>query len=147
MPDSRAPSGRPAPLTDLVLALLRDLPGLLTDRIDLFSLELHRAGLVLRQTILLGVLVAIFAATAWLVLWSGLVALLVEAGLHWSLALGVAWLANVSAGVVAGRRVVRLLPLLKLPATRRHLTPRMNTPSRSEPHDLVPPAAGSPVAR
>ena len=138
----RPPSGRPAPLIDLLFDLLRDLPGLLTDRIDLLALELQRAGLVLRQIVVLGAAVAIFAATAWLALWAGLVALLVEAGLHWGLALATALLANVGAGVFAGLRMVRLLPLLKLPASRRHLTPRVNPLPRSEPHEPVPTATG-----
>lgn len=116
------------------MGVLRDLPGLLIDRIELLSLELNRAGLALTRIIVLAVAAAIFVATAWLSLWGGLVAALVALGLHWGLALVVALLLNLAAAVLALFRASQLTPLLKLPATRRHLAPqdgpkpRMETP-------------------
>jgi uncharacterized membrane protein YqjE len=120
----RPASGRPAPLSDLLLDLLHDLPGLVSDRVELLSLELQRAGLAVVRILLLGVAAAIFAATAWLALWGGLVAVLVAVGLHWGLALAVTLILNLAAAGFALLRASQLTPLLKLPATRRHLAVR-----------------------
>ena len=123
-------------MTDLLFDLVRDLPGLVTDRVELLFLELQRAGMALRQIVLVGAAAAVFAGTAWLALWAVLVALLVEAGTPWSWALGAALIGNGVAAAVAGWRVARMLPLLTLPATRRHLAPRLDATSPTEPHDL-----------
>lgn len=134
-PPPSAARRRP-PLTDPLFDLVRDLPGLFTDRIELLLLELQRANLALRQIVVVGVAATVFAGTAWLAFWAVLVALLVEAGAHWSWALGAALIGNLLAAAVAGWRVARMLPLLTLPATRRHLAPHLDAPSPAPPHDL-----------
>lgn len=117
--------------------LWTQLPGLLNDRIELLSLELQRAGAALVQVVILIVAAAILGVTAWLVLWGAVVIALVAAGLHLAWALAAALLINVAAAFWAVARVRRLLPLLRLPATRRHLmitpspTPRSPTPPQS----------------
>ena len=146
-----AESPPPAPpppqesLLEAVKGIWHELPGLLSDRVELFSLELHRAGLALMQIAALVVAAAILGVTAWLVLWGAVVALLVMAGLHWLLALALVLAANLLAAWLALARVRRLLPSLKLPATRRHLMVSPSTqpppeppfaPSRHEPPDL-----------
>jgi hypothetical protein len=49
--------------------LLRELTGLVSDRVELLSLELQRAGQVLAQIVALIVGAAILGMTAWLALW------------------------------------------------------------------------------
>src|SRR5262245_37742552 len=104
-PDADRDDDESMPLLKEAAALLRDLPGLLTDRIRLLSLELHRATEALAQMVVLGLLAAIFCATAWLALWVGITAALVEAGLArpWACALVV--LVNLAAALWAGLRV------------------------------------------
>jgi uncharacterized membrane protein YqjE len=101
--------------------LWEELPGLVSDRVELLSLELHRAGLALMRIVVLMIAASILGVTAWLALWSAAVMALVAAGLPPALALGCALLVNVAAAAWAVARARRLLPLLRLPATRRHL--------------------------
>lgn len=136
-PDS-GPAKPAESIFDSLHAVLRELPGLVSDRVDLFSLELSRAGLALAQIVVLIVGAAILGVTAWLMLWAGIVVALVGLGLHWALALLAALLVNAAAVWIAVLRVQRLLPSLRLPATRRHLT---LGGGRIEPQ----PAANSPV--
>lgn len=124
---ARARNSPPAAAQPELLAMLqsvwRDLPGLVGDRIDLLSLELQRAGRALAQIVALLVAAAILGVTAWLALWAGIGVGLVELGLHWLLALLLVLLLNGAVAALALARLRRLLPLLRLPATRRHLVP------------------------
>ena len=108
-------------LIDLVRGVLHDLPGLIGDRVELFSLELHQAGIVLMKALAMTVLAAILGVTAWLAAWSILVGLLVAAGWPWTAANGLVVLINVVVAAWAVRRVRRLMKQLSLPATRQHL--------------------------
>ncbi len=149
-PPPGTPGPRPEPegLLDTLAAIARDLPGLLSDRVELLSLELQRAARALAQIVVLVVAAAILGVTAWLVLWAGIVGALVAAGLalHWALLVAVAL--NLVAVALAAQRLKRLVPLLRLPATRRHLTISPSTaPARHERHDEHGPAAGQPAAR
>lgn len=121
-------------LLDTLKGIWQELPGLVSDRVEILSLELNRAGLALAQIAVLVVAAAILGVTAWLVLWGMAVGLLVMAGLHWLAALALALVANLLAALWAVSRARKLLPLLKLPATRRHL---MVSPSTRPPP--VPP--------
>jgi hypothetical protein len=109
-------------LPKLAAALLNDLPGLLTDRIRLLSLEMRRAMSALAQIVVLGLLAAILCATAWVGLWAGITAALVEAGLGWPWACALVVFLNLAAAVWAGLRAIALAPLLALPATLRRLS-------------------------
>jgi len=97
------------------------LPGLVSDRLELLALELHRAGrgMLLMTALLLAT--AILGTTAWLALCSGLGLMLVAVGLSWPLALLAMLLVNLALAWAAVSRVRRLLANLGLPATRRHL--------------------------
>ena len=119
-----AAAGRPAQpgWLEALQAIGRELPGLVSDRIDLLSLELQRAGQALAQIVALLVAVAILGVTGWLALWAGIAVGLVELGLHWSLALLLVLAMNAGAAWLVVARLRLLLPLLRLPATRRHLT-------------------------
>ncbi|MFL6697016.1 MAG: phage holin family protein [Vitreoscilla sp.] len=109
-------------LPQAIGALFADLPGLLTDRVRLLSLELRRASNALGQMVALGLLAAILVATAWIALWVGLAAALLAAGLAWPWVVLVVLFVNLSAAFWAAMRVKALAPLLALPATLRRLT-------------------------
>lgn len=134
-------------LLDQLLGTYRELPGLISDRVELLSLELHRAGTALLQIVALLVVAAILCVTAWLVLWAGIVSALLAAGWPLVLALAVALVSNIGASAWALFRMRRLLPLLGLPATRRHLTLDPPPPAADEglqtahAHDDLAPAA------
>jgi len=116
--------------------LVHELPGVISDRVELLSLELQRAGQVLAQIVALIVAAAILAVTAWLALWGGVMVALIEAGLHWAAASLIVLFINLGACGWAVARVRALAPLLKLPATRRHLTlSQPSSASRSPPPD------------
>ena len=101
--------------------LWREIPGLLTDRLELLTLELQRAGQALAQMLMLVVAAAILAVTAWLLLWGCIVAALVQAGLPLPGVLLGAVVFNLLIAWLAASRALALLPRLSLPATRRHL--------------------------
>ena len=130
--DAAAPQ---ASLLQTITGLCRELPGLISDRVDLLALEMRRAGSALMQIAALVVMASLLAVTAWLALWGALVGLLVSLGLHWALALLLVLLVNLGAAWWAISRVRSLAPSLRLPATRRHLT---LSPS---PQPKAPPAA------
>lgn len=129
-PETDAPPGTPespAP-NDSVFGqlngLLRELPGLLSDRFELLSLEMHRAAIALAQIVGLIVLIAVLGMTVWLALWGAVVAALVATGLALGWALTATLLVNLVAACWAGICIRKLLPRVSLPATRRHLTSR-----------------------
>lgn len=122
-PPYEAPPDEAVSLPRAVGALFADLPGLLTDRVHLLSLELQRASNALGQMVALGLLAAILAATAWLTLWVGLAAAFLAVGLAWPWIVLLILVVNLSAAVWAVLRVKALAPLLALPATLRQLTP------------------------
>ncbi len=123
-----APTPPPATPDDVVSlpkavgALFADLPGLLTDRVHLLSLELRRASNALGQMVALGLLAAILFATAWITLWVGLAAAFLAVGLAWPWIVLLVLVINLSAAIWALLRVKALAPLLALPATLRRLT-------------------------
>ncbi|MGQ3051534.1 MAG: phage holin family protein [Roseateles sp.] len=153
-PGTPGPDAYPVPASLLaqLQALWRELPGLVSDRVELLSLELKRAVRALAQIVALLVAVGILGVTAWLLLWAGVIRLLVDAGLPMAGALLLSVVVNVLAVVLVLQRVRSLLPKLSLPATRRHL---MITPDPAPPKPPeegndernAAPMAGQPVAR
>lgn len=137
--DSTGSSAAPQPswLASLQ-GLAHELPGLISDRIELLSLELQRAGQVLAQIVALIVAAAILAVTAWLALWGGVMLALINAGLHWAAASMIVLVINLGACWWAVARVRSLAPRLQLPATRRHLTlarpPAASKPTSPDEH-------------
>jgi hypothetical protein len=119
------PEALPDPLESLpkaIGALFADLPGLLTDRVRLMSLELRRASNALGQMVALGLLAAILTATAWIALWVGLAAACIALGLAWPWVVLLVLFVNLAAAAWAALRIKALAPLLALPATLRRLT-------------------------
>ncbi|MGC4080021.1 MAG: phage holin family protein [Rubrivivax sp.] len=121
-PGAAPPPPPPQGWLDALQSVLQELPGLVSDRVELFSLELVRAGRALAQILMLVVAAAVLAVTGWLALWAGITVALLEAGLHWAVALAVVLALNLVAALLALRRIRSLVPLLRLPRTRRHLT-------------------------
>lgn len=111
-----------ASFLQLVLDLLQELPGLISDRVHLLTLELQRARQALGQMIALAVAAALLALTAWFVFWIGLTAAAVEAGLAWGWMLLLVLALNVGGAWAAVTRIRRLAGLLAFPATTRRLT-------------------------
>lgn len=101
--------------------VMAELPGLVSDRLELLALELQRAGRSLVQIMALVMATAILGTTAWLALCSGLGLTLVAQGLSWPVALLAVLLVNLALAWAAVSRVRRLLASLGMPATRRHL--------------------------
>jgi len=122
-PPHEAPPDEVVSLPKAVGALFADLPGLLTDRVHLLSLELRRASNALGQMVALGLLAAILLATAWIALWVGLAAAFLAVGLAWPWIVLLVLFVNLTAAVWAVLRVKALAPLLALPATLRQLSP------------------------
>ncbi|MCE4536306.1 phage holin family protein [Pelomonas sp. P7] len=149
-PDTHAAGPASPGLPQQLHGLWRDVQGLVSDRVELLSLELQRAVQALIQIVALLVAVAILGVTAWLVLWGALIRLLVSAGMPLAGALLLAIAFNVVVMALAVMRVKRLLPQLRLPATRRHLMlspdPRPQPPAATAPTD-EPPAVPDPAAR
>jgi len=134
----------PGPLLQQLKELWQELPGLVSDRVELLSLELQRATQSLIEIVALLVGVAVLGVTVWLLLWAALIGLMVTAGLalHWALLVAIA--VNTVVIVLALQRVRGLLPALRLSATRRHLMVAPSHPSE-EPSD-EPIVAGPSVA-
>lgn len=104
-------------LQDLAAAL----PGLVSDRLELLALELHRAGRGIVQIVVLVLTVAILGACAWLAVCVAIALAVVALDLSWPVAMLAVLLVNLVLGWAAMARVRRLLANLGLPATRRHL--------------------------
>ena len=117
-----APPDEVESLPKAIGALFADLPGLLSDRVHLLSLELRRASNALGQMVALGLLAAILFATAWITLWIGLAEAFLAVGLKWPWIVLLVLFVNLTAAVWALMRVKALAPLLALPATLRRLT-------------------------
>jgi len=120
----------------LVFDLLNELPGIVSDRVQLLTLELKRARRAFGQIVVLGVAAALLALTAWFALWAGLMigAMQFEYGWAWMLALILAL--NIGGAWFAVARIRRLAAFLALPATVRRLTvaPTPRKPRPAPPH-------------
>ena len=147
----RTPSSGAPPLgwMDTLQSLWQELPGLLSDRVELLSLELQRAGRALALIVAWVIAAAILGGTAWLLLWSAIVIGLVALGLPLTGALAAALLINGLGLLLVARQLRQLLPQLRLPATRRHLM--FSTPSGpagadnpGSPHENPSPTAAQP---
>jgi uncharacterized membrane protein YqjE len=114
--DSRSPTWVRS-IQDLAAAL----PDLLSDRLELLALELHRAGRGIAQIVALVLGAVILVLTAWLALCSSIALALISWGWSWPLALLALVLVNLALGWAVLARIRRLTATLGLPATRRHL--------------------------
>ena len=105
-----------------IKALLGELPALFSDRVKLLALEMNRAGRALAQIVALLAVAAIFAATASLAFWAGVVLLLHRSGVPMGGVLLIVLAINLLAALLAIWRIRGLARWLTLPATMRRLT-------------------------
>ncbi len=120
--------------------LWRELPGLLSDRVELLGLELRKAGADLLQTVLLLMAAAILGMTAWLGLWAGVVVALWSMGLHLMWALFAVMAINLLAAVALLLTARGITRRPHLAATRRHMTPKTSLEPRSDERNDPAPA-------
>jgi Putative Actinobacterial Holin-X, holin superfamily III len=106
----------------LVRRLLHELPGLVSDRVHLLGLELHRAGRSLAGLVIWSLVAALCIATAWLALCGGAVLGLLHAGIAWPTVMLIVVGVNVLIAAWGGWRASVLAGELRLPATMRQLT-------------------------
>ncbi len=103
-------------------ALLSELPGLVSDRVNLFALELSRATQALAHIVVLALCALVLGTTAWLALCGGLALAALHAGVHWGVVVALVVVVNAALAYGAIRRALALTSLLHLTATLRHLT-------------------------
>lgn len=124
--DATGEAGAAAPESQSLLGslkgLLGELPGLVSDRVQLFSLELRRAGQALAMMVAMVAIAAMLLCTAWIAIWIGLAAALIQAGIPWGWVLLAVLALNIGAAAYALMRAKSLSHLLTLPATVRRLT-------------------------
>lgn len=137
------PDDQPHSLLGLARSLAGELPGLLSDRVHLFALELRQSGMALARIVAWAVAAAVLLSTAWLALWVGLGTGAVRAGWPWYWVLTAILLVNVAAAFFAVTRARALAPQLALPATLRRLTlapsPQPLDATATQPVVAVPP--------
>lgn len=144
VPPPGGPAAGQAPgLIAAARGLLAELPGLVSDRVHLLSLELKRASRALAQMLALVVAAAVLAVTAWFALWAALAAAAIQAGMPWGWVALIVLVLNVGAAALAVSLAVKQARLLTLPATVRRLTVG---PARAEPAAAGPAAATAPLA-
>lgn len=120
-----------------LLDLLGELPGLISDRVELLALEVQRAAQSLARMMVLAVAAALMLSTAWLALWAGLAWGAIQAGMPWGWALAAVIALNAGAAFLAMRHALRLARLVALPATVRHLTVQPPAPRLEEELDGI----------
>ncbi len=128
-----------------LLSVLRELPKLVGDRVELLALDLQRAGLALGQIVGLIVALAILGVTVWLLVWAGVLLALVMVGLpRWGALLVAIAINGIGLWWVVSQIRSRV-PKLVLATFRRHLglTPAPPVPVPVPPLSSVPPAAPS----
>lgn len=132
-------------LPQMLMSLLGELPKLVSDRVELLSLDLERAALALGQIVGLIVGLAILGVTAWLLLWGGILLGLVMLGLPTWGALLLGIVINAIAIWVVVSRLKSLVPSLLLKSFRKHLALTPVPPRPSEVADAAeaatPPAS------
>lgn len=119
--ETEAPAGTTSVL-QMLQALWIDLPGLVSDRVHLLTLELKRAGGALALMLGLVIGAAVLASTAWIALWVGIAAALLHWGLAWGWVFLIVLALNLGGAAFALLRAKSLAHLLTLPATVRRLT-------------------------
>jgi uncharacterized membrane protein YqjE len=102
--------------------------GMLSNLLDLFTLEVRRAGLTLALMLACGALGAILIAAAWLGLMAALVLWAVALGITWEAALAAAAVANLAVAGALFWLCARVSRDLLFAATRRQLEPNRPEP-------------------
>ena len=103
--------------------------GVISDFLELLSLETRRAGLMLVWMVACGAVAAILVVTAWLGFMAALALWAVSLGIPWVTAVAVISLANLLGAAIMALACIRMSRDLLFPATRRQLEAK---PTRSE---------------
>lgn len=114
------PSGFREALNDL----FEDARGAISERVKLVSLELRLATMTLMQVVVLAVIVAVLAVTAWLMIVGGVVAGFVSLGLHWGIALVLAIAINLGVAFALVKMMIKLVERVSLPKSLRRFNNR-----------------------
>jgi hypothetical protein len=101
----------------------------ISDFLELLSLETRRAGLTLVWMVACGAVAAILAVTAWLGVMAALALWAVSLGISWEIAVAAISLANLLAAVIIALACMRMSRDLLFSATRRQLEAK---PTRSD---------------
>lgn len=117
-----SPARRPPSLPQLLSQLFDDLPGVVSDRVHLLTLELRRATGALVKVVVLSLVAGLLAITAWMALWAGLAAAAIHFGVPWGWVAAGSVLLNAAMAGLAISQALKIAPLLALPATVRRLT-------------------------
>jgi uncharacterized membrane protein YqjE len=127
-----APEGTHAPphsvldeLSDTFVSARR----VISDFLELLSLEARRAGLTLVWMVACGAVAAILVVTAWLGFMAALALWAVSLGIPWAIAVAAISLANLLAAAITALVCMRMSRDLLFAATRRQLEAK---PTRSE---------------
>jgi len=104
--------------------------GVISDFLELLSLECRRAGLALVWMVACGAVAAILFVTAWLGSMAALALWAVSLGIPWATAITVISVANLLAAAIVTYVCLRMSRELLFTATRRQLEAK---PNRSEP--------------
>jgi hypothetical protein len=99
-----------------------------SDFLELLSLEARRAGLTFVWMVACGAVAAILVVTAWLGLMAALALSAVSLGIPWVTAVAVISLANLVAAAIMTSVCVRMSRDLLFPATKRQLEPKPARP-------------------
>jgi uncharacterized membrane protein YqjE len=128
-----APEGSPLPhhgVLEELFGTLASARGVISDFLELLSLECRRAGLALVWMVACGAVAAILFVTAWLGSMAALALWAVSLGIPWATAVGVVSAANLLAAAIVTYLCLRKSRELLFTATRRQLETK---PDRSEP--------------
>lgn len=110
------------PIGALLNALAQEVSHGLQERLHLIVLEARQVGLRATQMILLAVLAALMACSAWATVLVAIYMACTTHGVSWPVALLIVLLVNVAAAAAAVRVAYRLNSQLGFPATLRMLT-------------------------
>jgi|GEM_PF-5049326 len=109
-------------LLDSFHALLSELPGVISDRVHLFSLELTQNTQALGKILILLLLSVILAGSAWLALCVGLGTGAIRLGMHWGAVVILEISINLALAYWALSKVINLKKVMGFPVTLRNLT-------------------------
>jgi uncharacterized membrane protein YqjE len=127
-----APEGTQSPphgVLDELSGTFASARRVVSDFLELLSLETRRAGLALVGMVACGAVAAILVVTAWLGFMAALALWAVSLGIPWVTAVAVISLANLLAAAITTYVCIRMSRDLLFPATRRQLEAK---PTRSE---------------
>lgn len=122
MPQTRS-QGRAHGIVEELSGAFAGARGLLSNMLDLFTLEARRAGLTLVLMLACGALGTILVAAAWAALMAALALWAVALGTSWEAAVAAVAFANLAAAAALFSLCARISRGLLFSATRRQLRP------------------------